>query len=96
MSKKSKLPKRPSLEKALIKEATKKVATELDLPSTLEVKSLDGLAKVKWSSLQCDLKSALGTWDDLDQKPTKKSPEEEQLEKVKTLIEDLKMKLSDF
>lgn len=64
--------------------------------SALNPSELQGLAKVKWSSMQTDLKSAMGSWSDLDQKPTAKSPEEEQLDKVKSLIEDLKLKLNDF
>jgi hypothetical protein len=57
---------------------------------------LQGLAKVKWGAMQTDLKSALGSWSDLDQNAQNKSPEEEQLDKVKTLIENLKQKLNDF
>lgn len=64
--------------------------------SALNPSELQGLAKVKWSSMQTDLQSAMGSWSDLDQKPTAKSPEEEQLDKVKSLIEDLKLKLNDF
>lgn len=59
-------------------------------------KELQVLAKVKWNSMQTDLKSALGSWNDLDQTKATKSPEEEQLDKVKSLIEDLKLKLNDF
>ena len=65
-------------------------------PNALNPSVLQGLAKVKWSSMSTDLKSAMGSWSDLDQKPKAKSPEEEQLEKVKSLIEDLKLKLNDF
>lgn len=57
---------------------------------------LQGLAKVKWSSLQTDLKSALGSWSDNDHDEAAKSPEQQQLDKVKSLIEDLKQKLNDF
>jgi len=57
--------------------------------------SLNHLAKVKWSSLQSDLLTALDTWNELNP-DNKKSPEEEQLDKVKSLIEDLKLKLNDF
>ena len=64
--------------------------------SALNPSELQGLAKVKWSSISTDLKSAMGSWSDLDQKPAAKSPEEEQLDKVKSLIEDLKLKLNDF
>ncbi|MFN3454882.1 MAG: hypothetical protein ACK41T_07985 [Pseudobdellovibrio sp.] len=59
-------------------------------------KELQILAKVKWNSMQTDLKSALGSWNDLDQTKVTKSPEEEQFDKVKSLIEDLKLKLNDF
>lgn len=65
-------------------------------PSALNPAELHGLAKVKWSSLSSELKFAMGSWSDLDQKPAAKSPEEEQLDKVKSLIEDLKLKLNDF
>ena len=65
-------------------------------PNALNPAVLQGLAKVKWSSMSSDLKSAMGSWSDLDQKPAAKSPEEEQLDKVKSLIEDLKLKLNDF
>jgi len=56
---------------------------------------LDQLAKVKWNSLQSDLANALGSWNELSEIKDK-SPEEKQLEKVKTLIEDLKSKLNEF
>lgn len=65
-------------------------------PGALNPSELQGLARVKWSSMTTDLKSAMGSWSDLDQKPAAKSPEEEQLDKVKSLIEDLKLKLNDF
>lgn len=71
----------------MVKKDSKKSANSADLQD---------LAKVKWSSLQTDLKSALGSWSDLDGAPETKSLEEEQLDKVKTLIEDLKLKLNDF
>ena len=58
--------------------------------------NIAALAKAKWSYMQTDLKSALGSWDTLDNDKPAKSPEEEQLDKVKTLIEDLKLKLNDF
>lgn len=76
-------------------QSTKHIDKEAD-KKALNPSELQGLAKVKWSSMQTDLKSALGSWSDLDQQSTVKSPEEEQLDKVKTLIEDLKQKLNDF
>lgn len=62
----------------------------------LNASELENLARLKWSSLQTDLKSALGSWSDFDQAEIVKSPEQEHLDKVKTLIEDLKQKLNDF
>lgn len=78
------------------KKSSKNSTSAKSTASSLNASDLHGLAKVKWSSLQTDLKSALGSWSDLDQKTIAKSPEEEQLDKVKTLIEDLKLKLNDF
>ena len=66
------------------------------LAKALPAGDLQGLAQVKWSMLQTDLRSALGAWSDLEQTDDAKSPEEEQLDKVKTLIENLKQKLNDF
>lgn len=57
---------------------------------------LQGLAKVKWSSLQTDLQSAMGSWSDIDHDKAAKSPEQEQLDKVRSLIEDLKERLNEF
>lgn len=74
---------------------TKNKETDADKKS-LNPSELQGLAKIKWSSMQTDLKSALGSWSELNQSATAKSPEEEQLDKVKSLIEDLKLKLNDF
>lgn len=74
---------------------TKKSSTA-KTTKALNPTDLQGLAQVKWSSLTTDLKSALGSWSDNDQKEELKSPEEQQLDKVKSLIEDLKQKLNDF
>lgn len=57
---------------------------------------LNSLAKVKWSSMTTDLKSAMGTWAETEQNKAAKSPEEEQLDKVRSLIEDLKDRLNEF
>jgi cation transport regulator ChaB len=76
-------------------QTTKNNAKDND-KKALNPSELQGLAKVKWSSMQTDLKSALGSWSDFEQQETVKTPEEEQLDKVKTLIEDLKQKLNDF
>ena len=64
--------------------------------SALNPSELQSLAKVKWSSMSTNLKDAMGSWSELDQKPSSKSPEEEQLDKVRSLIEDLKDKLNEF
>lgn len=76
--------------------SSKKSSKSQTAKKPLNPTELNSLAKVKWSSLQTDLKSAMGDWSELDQQPAAKSPEEEQFEKVKTLIEDLKLKLNDF
>ncbi len=75
--------------------AKSSVAKKAD-QKALNPTDLQGLAKVKWSSLQTDLKSALGSWSDNDHDHVAKSPEQEQLDKVRSLIEDLKEKLNDF
>lgn len=51
-------------------------------------------AKVRWSYIQADLDNAASEWS----KPTApvKTPDEEQLEKVKNIIENLKDKLNEF
>ncbi|AZZ36460.1 hypothetical protein CIK05_06545 [Bdellovibrio sp. qaytius] len=71
-------------------------APKAPLGAPLNATDLNGLAKVKWSSLQTDLKSALGSWSENEQKEDLKSPEEEQLDKVRSLIEDLKERLNEF
>lgn len=62
----------------------------------LPQEALNGLAQVKWTSLQTDLRSALGAWNEFPTENKVKSPEEDQLDKVKNLIENLKQKLNDF
>ncbi len=54
-------------------------------------------SKVKrWSFIQNDLEKALDTWEELEKTQATMSPEEEQLEKIKTIIGQLKDKLNQF
>ncbi len=52
-------------------------------------------AKEKWSSLKSNLSSAVNDWVELEKKPSQKTPEEEQLEKVRSLISNLKERLAE-
>ncbi len=52
--------------------------------------------KEKWSFLKSDLTSALNYWTELEKKAPQKTPEEEQLEKVRSLISNLKERLAEF
>lgn len=52
--------------------------------------------KTQWSSLQNELQSAVNDWSLLSEKMNEISPEEEQIQKVKNLIHDLKAKLKEF
>jgi hypothetical protein len=50
----------------------------------------------RWSFIQNDLEKALDTWEELENSQVTMSPEEEQLEKIKTIIGQLKDKLNQF
>ncbi len=50
----------------------------------------------RWSFIQNDLEKALDTWEELEKGQTILSPEEEQLNKIKTIIGQLKDKLNQF
>ena len=50
----------------------------------------------RWSFIQSDLEKALDTWQELEKNEAKLSPEEEQLQKIKTIIGQLKEKLEQF
>jgi len=50
----------------------------------------------RWSYIQNDLEQALGTWDELEKTEKRLSPEEEQFEKIKSIIGELKDKLDEF
>lgn len=54
------------------------------------------LPKKRWDSLKSDLSLAALEWDGLAEQPLTKSSDEEQLERVKLLIENLKGKLDGF
>lgn len=57
----------------------------------------DAQTKIKrWSFIQNDLEKALDTWQELEKGQASLSPEEEQLEKIKTIIGQLKDKLNQF
>lgn len=55
----------------------------------------DAKAK-RWSFIQSDLSNALNTWQELEKTALKPSPEEEQLDKIKTIIGQLREKLQQF
>lgn len=61
-----------------------------------DFKKDSNLKDLKWRSLQTDLKSALSEWSDLNTEELKKTPEELQLDKVKSMIENIKEKLNQF
>jgi len=50
----------------------------------------------RWSFIQSDLEKALDTWQELEKAQAKLSPEEEQFEKIKTIIGQLKSKIEQF
>lgn len=85
-----------SNKKSKSKRTAKSSAAKNANQKALNPTDLQGLAKVKWSSLQTDLKSAMGTWSDNDHDKVAKSPEQQQLDKVRSLIEDLKERLNEF
>lgn len=54
------------------------------------------LKKTKWQSIQTDLNSALSEWAAYENVEIQKTPEEIQLDKVKSMIENIKEKLNQF
>ncbi len=50
----------------------------------------------RWTFIQNDLENALDTWEELEKSQAGMSPEEEQFEKIKTIIGQLKDKLNQF
>lgn len=85
-----------SNKKTKTKSSTAKSSPTAKKSAVLNPTELNSLAKVKWSSMSTDLQSAMGSWAENEQKSAAKSPEEEQLDKVRTLIEDLKDRLNEF
>ena len=50
----------------------------------------------RWSFIQNDLEKALDTWQELEKNQAGLSPDEEQFEKIKTIIGQLKSKIEQF
>ncbi|MFZ3230271.1 MAG: hypothetical protein WA160_08705 [Pseudobdellovibrio sp.] len=50
----------------------------------------------RWGFIKNDLKDALNTWDKLEKKQAPLSKEEEQMVKIKSIINQLKDKLEQF
>lgn len=55
-----------------------------------------GNKQKRWEFIQSDLQDALSTWSDLEKADLGPSPEEEQLQKIKSIIGQLKEKLEQF
>jgi len=54
-------------------------------------------SKPSWEQINSDLKSSLDTWSVLnEQSANKLSPDEEQLQEIKTILGTLKDKLKEF
>lgn len=80
---------------ALVNSAGSSTQTDEPSESTNSAESEANKAK-RWGVIQTDLASALNTWDVLEAAEPKQSPEEEQLQKIKTIIGQLKDKLEQF
>lgn len=52
--------------------------------------------KKRWGVIKSDLKDALNTWDKLEKNQPALSQEEEQMVKIKSIINQLKDKLEQF
>ena len=52
--------------------------------------------KKRWSLIQNDLNEALNAWKELEKSEVTLSPEEEQFEKIKSIISQLQRKLEQF
>ena len=66
------------------------------IESDCKNKPTASLKKTKWKTIKTDLQSALNEWSALENLEPQKSPEEEQLEKMKSMIENIKDKLNEF
>lgn len=68
-----------------------------NLEKTTESTTETVISKAKrWSFIQSDLEKALDTWQELEKTQAKLSPEEEQFQKIKTIIGHLKSKIEQF
>ncbi len=71
--------------------------SNFDSGSKIQKKTdVPNLKNLKWQSIQTDLHCALSEWNDFDSVDQQKTPEELQLEKVKSIIENIKDKLNQF
>ena len=52
--------------------------------------------KEKWSFLKSTLESAVNDWSELENRAPQKTAEEEQLDKMRSLISNIKIRLNDF
>ena len=76
---------------------TSEKESEKAAENTVENTAEPGASKSKrWSFIQSDLEKALDTWQELEKTQAKLSPEEEQFEKIKTIIGQLKSKIEQF
>lgn len=62
----------------------------------VQKKNIISHADQRWSKIKTDLSTVLTEWNSLEQNSPTLSAEEQQLEKVKTMIHDLKDKLNEF
>jgi hypothetical protein len=62
----------------------------------LAAANLPLIKQKRWGLIKSDLKEALNTWDKLEKKQAPLSQEEEQLVKIKSIINQLKEKLEQF
>lgn len=87
---------KPAKKKAVAPAKNKAAATNKSDPALQTSKKPTSNKDIRWSYIQNDLTSMASEWTNLDTKPLAKSLEEEQLEKVKTMISNLKDKLNEF
>ncbi len=69
-------------------------STKKTKPLAKEIKQTS--ARKRWSYIQSDLGNAASEWQQAESQPVVKTQDEEQLEKVKSIIENLKEKLNEF
>jgi hypothetical protein len=71
-------------------------STEAPQETVLAAPSPPPSVKEKWSFLKSTLESAINDWSELEKMAPQKTPEEEQLEKMRSLISNIKDRLKDF